>query len=522
MMEWPALSLIQRLLEEHELDRADPRLVPCLHAELREDVEVLSAAARRYGGALYDLSAPSADWEDPTGPIKPTRRDLVLGITSGVGASVLPAELEFDTSVGRLEARLRGVVSPPEPSLVPILRGASVIASAALDEHDFLILCAETSSVDPARQQLLWQLLTIDPRDLELRADQTVVVLLGPSADPDIDYARQPEVRLVVRPNRLLRRSQSQTDSAVRALASGTKPFVLLLGAGASASAGIRLGNAYRNLALQGLVGSNSTDEEVLEDGFFEWLHQRDRFLPGERNDRTTFLETLTLERVLRETFHELGFRPRTDSAVVREIVADCDRALGYVRPGRVALRHLASTLPGRLILITVNFDQLIEEGMSANHIVLATPEEFEQHIPDLTAYAAGDASKPVPILKLHGTVERVDSLVATIDDTAVGFHDAVRAALDAIVQAVETPMTWAWIGCSMRDRDVSAWLRGLPRDALDEWWVDPFPPVSLDSFFDEHRRLVWSERQRTLDDRLVVETSDRFLRQLSALMTSP
>jgi hypothetical protein len=100
-----------------------------------------------------------------------------------------------------------------------------------------------------------------------------------------------------------------------------------------------------------------------------------------------------------------------------------------------------------------------------------------------------------VPILKLHGSIQDPDSLIATIDKTSAGLHDNVRRALDEVLRASPPPLTWVWIGCSMRDRDMNSWLGGRGAEAFDEWWIDPLPGPSLDEFVNLHpRRAVDSD----------------------------
>jgi hypothetical protein len=514
---WPTLSLVENLLREHALDRPGPRVVPCMHEQLKEDVELLRSAASRYDGILYDLDAAPDSWEDPAGPIASHRVDVIRGIESMYPAA-MPAPLRFSESGGRVVGGLEGTTRKLEPSMVPVVRAASVVASSAYDLVDMVWLSVDMDPIDPTRAAFLWSLLTIDPTSLDVTGPKTVVPIIGGRVDADIDYSRDPEVRLVVRNDRVLRRSNSTTHSAIRGIVEHHEPLVLFLGAGASASAGIPLGNTYRDLALRDLLSvPRGTTPDALVDGFFEYLHDRDRFLPMEPGDRTAFAKSLTLERVLRETFHELGAKPRSMSPVVSEIVEDCNRALGFLRPGRQSIHDLAALLRGRLILITVNFDQLIETRLATEHLVSATPDEFAANLASLERYLGGDATQPVPILKLHGTVDRPETLIATIDDTQAGLHDDVRAALDAVIEHSPHPVTWAWIGCSMRDRDITAWLRGLGRRTLDEWWIDPLPSESLDIFFEDCRRANWDAEGRRLEDRLVVESADRFLRTLHA-----
>ncbi|WP_162239204.1 SIR2 family protein [Aeromicrobium sp. Leaf245] len=469
---------------------------------------------------MFVLNRSEKDWEAPNGPISNDRHDLVMGLLdSATAAKILPASvvIELDAD-NRVQARLAGHTTPIEPSLLPILRAAAVVASNAYDEHSLVLMAVEVAPTDASRRPLLWNLLNFDPVDLNINGSGTTIVpILGASLDPQTDYMRTPPIRYVIRWDRVLRRSTESQDIAVTRIAAvNDRPLVLFLGAGASASSDIPLGNHYRDVALEDLVGQ-STDKTVAAEKLFDLLHDRGHLLAGE-DSLDGFVETLTLERVLLETFNQLGFRPRTDAPVIQEIINDCDTALGYVRPGRKALRQLAKDLPGRLIVMTVNFDRLIEDGLPVDHSLFFRPEDYTDStkVADLISYAKGDSSKPMPILKLHGSIVDPDSLIATIDTTSAGLHDDVLAVLNQLLDETDKPLRWVWVGCSMRDRDMNRWLGGLGANALDEWWVDPLPGASLDSFFDEQRSPRWSPLGMTLQDRLIIDSADGFLRKLS------
>jgi hypothetical protein len=511
----PALDLLKLVLSEHDIDRNTPRVVPCLHEDLATDRDFLRAAAARFDGVLYDLDADPTDWDDPAGPVHASRAAFLRGLAGSIPGA-LPGALIIDVIDDHVVAHIDGHPGPPETSLLPILRAAAVIASDDYDTVDITWLCADIDTADPARATLLWTLLTANPVDLKLTGHKTIVPVLGRRVEPSIDYLREPAVRLVARRDRVLRRTPSTLASAMREIADHGRPLVLFLGAGASASSGIRLGNVYRDRALRELLGESvpvgATD---LADRFFDYLHDQRRFLPGEGEARTAFVQQLTLERVLRETFHEQGTKPRESSSTVQELIKESAGALGYMRPGRQAIHDLATTLKNRLVIMTVNFDELIETDMPAEHLVCATPEDFGNSLARVQAYLRGE-DEPVPILKLHGTISDPASLIGSIDDTAAGLRDEVRSMLDAIL-AFAQPMTWVWVGCSMRDRDINSWLGGLGRRALDEWWVDPLPGESLDQFIEQHRRAAWdTDGHRRLTDRLVIDSADSFLGHLS------
>lgn len=512
----PGLRLLTDLDGEHRLDRRGKHtLIPCIHEELERDLELLSAGARRSGGTLYDLSAEAGDWENPPGPIVADRHDVVQGICRAAVDDALPADVLITDSGHGVEARLNdNSKRPPEPSLLLILRAAALIASSAYDQCSFVVVGADITSTDPRRRELLWKMLTIPPVDLNLANPSTTLVpIIGTRPDPETDYRRQPPPRYVVRWDRVLKRSTVNHRRAVEAIgAASDQPLVLFLGAGVSKTSGIQLGNTYRDIALKGLVGDRIDKEEA----FFDYLHERNRFMLGETQQRAQFVADLTLERVLRETFAEMGFQPRSNSPVIKVLTDDCQRALSFVRPGRKALREIAALKRRRVIIMTVNFDRLVEDGLGTDCRVLYTPQHYEDHLDELRSYAAGDIDSPLPILKLHGSIEDAQSLIATIDTTSAGLHKNVRTALNAILAVSDSPLQWVWVGCSMRDKDMNAWLGGLSGDALDEWWVDPLPGVALDDFFSARRAPTWSQRGLSLEDRLVIDSADGFLRDLA------
>jgi hypothetical protein len=521
MISPPGLKLLEMLVNEHGRDRGGrSALVPCVHEELSGDADLIAAGARRCGGALFNLDDDS-HWEHPPGPVNQDRWAVLQGVVGSAPAGVLPCDLNAEATDEGVVVTLADKSLTPEPSLELILRAAAVIASSAYDQLDLVITAVSVAPIDAARRQLLWRMLTIDPADLSLASPATIVPILGTRLDPQLDYRLTPEIRYVVRWDRVIHRSVETMRLNIGTIANcGDQPVVLFLGAGASASAGIRLGNAYRDLALEAFVGRHD-DSQSAGEAFFDYLHDRQHFLPGDTESRRSFADGLTLERVLRETFLELGFRSRTESPVITELMQDCAKALGFVRLGRAAIRELVKRLHGRLVLVTVNFDELIETDIGVPTNVLYTPEQFESGIDSLKAYLAGDAAQPLPVLKIHGSISDPRSLIATIDSTSAGLHDHVRSALNLVLDTARKPLRWVWIGCSMRDRDVNAWLGGLSADALDEWWVDPLPGQPLDDFYAAHRVHRWAKTGQDLKGRLIIDSADGFLHALADAVSS-
>ncbi|MFQ1000495.1 SIR2 family protein [Modestobacter sp. SSW1-42] len=485
-----------------------------MHHNVDADVPLLKAGIERYGGQLYNLSAEDAEWSDPPGPVDAQRAAIVAGVLTGV-ANALPGTVEISERRSRVVAGIKGLpdAASTSRSLRTILRAAAVVSSDALARSEITILVAGMEDADSGRSELLWRLLTVDPSVLSLTGKRTIVGLLSGRFDPAVDLRRQPRIDYIARDDRILKRTQWPTSGALRTIEAHEGPVVLFLGAGASAGARISLGDVYRDVALRELLGGD-VDDELLADRFFEYLHGMDRFIGDERQNRSAFLRTLTLERVLRETFHELGDRPRAQTQIVRTISDECERALSFRSEGHEAIHDLIRAKKRPIVFMTVNFDRLIENGVENVTQVLRRPEEFAAARESVEAYVAGDLDQPVPIFKLHGSIEEPDSMVASIDTTAAGLHDDVRSALNVVVKDGHVP--WVWIGCSMRDRDMNAWLSGIGNDNLDEWWVDPFPGRSLDAFFSEHRQAAWDQTSRTLQSRLIVDSSDNFLQRLN------
>jgi hypothetical protein len=227
------------------------------------------------------------------------------------------------------------------------------------------------------------------------------------------------------------------------------------------------------------------------------------------------FERTLTLERALREEFFMLSGTPKDRSLTVQRMTEDCMRALDRQPEGRQALWQLAELLP-RLVIVTVNFDQLIEEGMSADHVVVVGNDQYVSERDLVLARLRGE-NVPLPILKLHGSIDDANSLVVDIRTTSRGLPTEIVTTLNSMISEAGGWLPWVWIGCSMRDADVAAWLAGKDGVAeLQEWWVDPLPPRSVYAYVKRRRLAEWAAIDQSLRDRQITEISDRFLSHLA------
>jgi hypothetical protein len=168
-------------------------------------------------------------------------------------------------------------------------------------------------------------------------------------------------------------------------------------------------------------------------------------------------------------------------------------------------------------VVVTVNFDGLVETDLGVECEVFAAPDEFAAGAEAVSRRLSDDGG-PLPVVKLHGDIERPETIVADIDQTRFGLPADARLLLDTILNRAGRPVPWVWVGCSMRDVDLDEWSRQQngQRD-LFEWWVDPLPGASLRAYWQRFRRKDRDERDIDYArQRLLPETADRFLSALA------
>ena len=478
-------------------------VIPICDDELQLDLALFQAYVERREGLFIYVDHTTAS---ATGNLCSTRGPLLQAYARNSG---LICTLADDGT--HVSATLDGRVSPSDRVCLAVLER---LASSQLDAYEIIFLGYPTAKLDEARQALLWNLCTeVMPAAPPPRA-RVFIPAAGVSVVPDNHCCGSNPVRLAISTGRSIQRQapahQKVTlDVILRRL---DEPLVLFLGAGASASAKLPLGNRVRDEALRTLRSGYPGDPI---DGLRELLDQHDRWRTGEQSmQREVFASHLTLERVLREEFFTRLGEDRAESPTVKYLDAACRSALQRSPPGRAALHELCSLLP-RLVVATVNFDRQIEEGISVDHEVIATPRAFEAHGELIGRRLSGESADRIPILKLHGTIDQPDTMIASVDDTTAGFTEPVSRALDTLFQGT-LPRHWVWIGCSMRDVDMTAYIRQRTFAQITEWWVDPLPADSLTAWVQEHRWPTWPAGVK-LEQRLITERADDFLVALLA-----
>jgi SIR2-like domain len=501
-----ALELVAGLLEDDERFGTDatqpPTVVPVVHDALDGDRPLLEAALRHYGGQLLvaDPVVTERDGDPDTGLVEVVREV----------ADLYPLDIEIDASGGHVSVTTADPAKANDSHRV-VLATLAILLSDQLASASLTALAYPAAGLDSTRLDFLWRLLVhqvppVLPADLRT----FVPIVHGPVSVRD-HCAGNPSARWVIRAgfaHKRRRDPDALSGQVARIAGDLSRPLVLFLGAGASASARIPQGDAVRDQAIQRLLGTRLSPLEIPE-RFHTWVVEEGRLLPDEdAMDRDAFIRLLTLERVLHEEFRDLlnSGRSRSDSNTVQTLMLECDSARLRMPRGRQALWRILQAHT-RALVVEVNFDLQVEDQCPVVHAVYATPADFDRARDHVAAFLSGDRGAGAPVLKIHGTITDPDSLVADLDQTVSGLSTAVREALDVVVDA--GPLDWIWVGCSMRDRDINQWMRTKREKQIHDWWVDPLPGIGIPAFVRETRPPAM---QLELLQRVITESSDAFL----------
>lgn len=480
----PALELMLGLLDDSEAlgskEGVPPQVLPVVHHDVGSDQALLEAAFERAGGKLFRI--------DPTELMHPGNPSVSL--VQAIEATVADTPV-FDLEITQTDGQ---VTVASDPALTAndssnlLLATIARLLSHDLELYPLVGLIYDVDGLDVVRKPLIWRILVNQAPPHLPKSMKTFVPIEAGGVDFDRHFAGVPSVRYVVFGDGLRKRDVEPVHMSAKVsemVPDLDGPLVLFLGAGASASAGIPVGDSVRNAAIRRLVGDEIRNPA---EDFRRWAYEHDRILASEQGlTPEQFAGRLTLERVLREEFNNLNHHGggRKDSETVVEMTEACENAKDKLPKGREALHELLAAHP-RIVVITVNFDWQIENDLDAPHRVFASTSDFEDAPDILTARMQG-ACEELPILKIHGTMEDPDTLVANLDDTEMGLAEPVRAALDVIFSG-PSKVQWIWVGCSMRDVDVNQWMRGRDADEIYDLWVDPLPGPTIDAFIETCR----------------------------------
>jgi hypothetical protein len=258
------LKFLDAVLADQERNREQGVLVVTIvHDALSPEESVITAVAEQLDGVFVPIGGRS---DGAAGPLNRTLAALMVERLAHVRLVV-----EFDEQDSRVHASFP---DHPEPSegLEVLRQLCEVLASSELNRA-VAFLSYPIGDLDTDLADVAWEFcgLTVaasPPAQLRL----FVPIAVGEVSVKSHCLPNNP-VRLAVQHDRLIERGRpADLDAAVRkVLWQLDQPIVLFLGAGASASAGISVGDPIRDEALRRLVGPRASADELVG-AFQEYL----------------------------------------------------------------------------------------------------------------------------------------------------------------------------------------------------------------------------------------------------------
>jgi hypothetical protein len=500
---------------------ASPRVTPVRVDELALTIDVLDPALRDIGATVLDIGVIAAEGCADT--ISDDGREAVIcaalehPAAGGTRAVVFAEDEHARRRAFWTEEREAGKSSPSNHPLLGL-------ATATIDERlttpgPLVVVFYDEALLDPIEQPVAWDYATkVMPAHLPGPVEHFVLVVASEGPRPH-QLRGDPSLRWSADGPCVAQRNLATTNAhlTTRLINSTDSHLVLFLAAGFSASMGMPLGNKMRDYALRRLLpGRAGVSDAELPAEFYALVADQGRLFDFEEGRDVRELEReLTFERVLREEL-----RAFTPSPTLAELERYETAALAAT-PVR-AVRQLKAMLRGtrKVVLVTVNFDRLIENEEDDRVEVFADDASFEGCADYIERYLTGatGASK-VPLLKLHGSFAAQDTLVASIEQTLTGLTATKAQALDRACSG-ESRVPFVYVGSSMRDLDIALQL-GQPRfaSALDEYWVMPLAAASVLEFVNRRRLEPWRAAgvRASLKERLITWTADEFFQMLAA-----
>jgi hypothetical protein len=427
------------------------------------------------------------------------------------------AEIIGSTSYESANASQRSIRELLTALYHPNLRGSLLTGLVWADE-----------GLDDQHRRIIWPLL-MRLASLLGRPDNSTLLLFA--GDPILDYGLHcqgnPSLSgRITSGGYEHRRTFASNSGSVRETSRLSQDeaglVVLFLGAGASVVEGLPTGNQLRDMALARQVGSARVDQGNFElsarEFYQQLLESGDRLRAGEEDaGEDAFVATLTLERVLLE---EQSQENRLDCWTVRKFAREhktiVDALAESQSSGTFASDSLVRLLEmrRRLVIVTVNFDRIIEVKAGDAVRPYVDESELAQLPADLRAYRTNGG--PVPLVKLHGDIDRPQSIVVNIEETASGLSAARLNALEGILEVMKEQEVrpWWFVGYSMRDLDLDAhWESAGFADTMVEHWVAPFVDASVEKFIRSRRQPRWDRNSFgfRIENRVVTLTASDF-----------
>ncbi|MCY3747758.1 MAG: SIR2 family protein [Chloroflexi bacterium] len=503
------LRLLLGLFANESDDESGVSVVPIVVDEFDRHGDLIRAALRAEGVALLLASEATNGVDGTIDTALKAHIEAHLQVPRVGGGST---RVKVHRQNGIIRATIDGHLNLTNSSHQQIAGVAVSLFSDVIQNSDTAFIVYNDTGLDEEWAQAIWRLFG-ELHGMPLLDIRQLFILIERRNRPLQDYHLNddPSLSYLVTSSQLMPRKPTLSNTSdIHHIARQAREngLVLFLGAGFSKSSNLPLGDSLRDDALRTFLAMPDRRSEDLCRAFYDYAQANERLLQTERDQSAQdFADKLTLERVLREEFWRSGMEGSPTLQSFAELNAN---ALNNTGPSIRSIRAIVEHIP-RLVLITVNFDSLVE--MSGSDVyAIVTEEEFEDGLSYIDSYFAGE-DRRVPFLKLHGSIEFRSTIVATIDQTASGLTTAKDQCVRGVLRE-EAKVPWIYVGYSMRDPDLWSVFQSKDFiDGVDEYWVAPFEDRNIRQWCEKHRQFEGG--QRKLWERSITLTSDRFLEEL-------
>ena len=526
-------ELGQEIAESHARHASTSvSVIPIVVEDLLAARPIFHALAEIHDGCFIDASDKNADPKQELNVYKPVpgtndhvRRAAIETALSKSFKTVKVVDADGDIlDVTLQNSSITSNLSAGDRSLQAIARAT---AHKCLDEFSFAVIAYKSGALDQPAQKAAWDLMVRLIDGAPRKKAQTLVVVVESDIHIDMHCESKFGFRFAIEHGQLLRRKGT---SHLRLAASRIvdqserSPMVFFLGAGFSVTSRIPLGDQLRDNAILRIL--NDPQYENLDSislgiqfhNFLSSLPSKQKWLSkAERSlNSQVFASELTLERVLAAEKRIYNSLP-----TLIEFKERHDKVVNIPGPSVQILAKILENSDARIIIAELNIDCLVERNTNRSMKIFASSEEFKEATDYIRRYCNGKEND-IPLLKLHGTIESMDTCIVTQDQTDSGVCDAQFQTLTALLEVSTNRLPWIYVGVSMRDRDLLQVLSGQQfAKKLDEHWVVPYVVPSVRSF-GESREPHWKKTEfQALEDRVITETSDAFFEALDAVWFS-
>jgi hypothetical protein len=496
-------------------------VIPLIVEDLSRVDPVFEALTKVWGGVL--LNAEDDDLEGPVAiTVDLVRRTAVLEVLGdpslGERRIALSDGVVGSDGVADLTFAALGDPGERSPGQRTMLGLTKALLHSSLDQHDLAIITYNETLLDLDFKRLMWDLAVKQFEWMSSSQLKTLIFVSEGWVDVDRHCRTGRGFRFALQGGRLLRRyGESDLKAWAGSIVRATGPLVLFLGAGFSQSSNFPLGNSLRDSAIRRLLGlglGRGIGSTELAQRFHDWVSEKDGWLTGSesRLSGQQYAESLSLEQVMR--IERRQFPAEDVLPTLRDFTIHHDRVINAPGSAPRSLGALLPLLQRKVVLLTVNFDRLVETTAQVPLRIFSSPDEFVEAADYIGNYLGGRETD-VPLLKLHGTIDVPQTCVISAEQTEVGPDAGKVAALRALLNE-RSRVDWFYVGASMRDKD----LLQVQRDAdfsrgSEEHWVSPYLVETVESYATD-KQAYWREREnRGVGDRIVTETADAFFEAL-------